>query len=101
MNYWAKNLKAAFLNFIEINESDQEISKKMLELLKKLYNMTKYKGLDYSKLPLIVAFSAQINQERKNKADEAGFDKCISSPLSVPEFEKLIKKFFDETYVKP
>ena len=46
MNYWIRNLKTAFLNFIELNEFDQEISKKMLELLKRLYNMTKYKGLD-------------------------------------------------------
>jgi hypothetical protein len=64
--------------------------------MKKLYELTKYRGLSKVNKPLMIAYSAQVDKEVSKRANEVGFDECVRTPLSISMFNHLVEKNLDK-----
>lgn len=68
----------------------------MLELIKKLYEMTKYKGLNEQKKPVLIGYSASNRDQVIDRVTEAGFNQFIESPITAEKFIQIKHTYFDQ-----
>ena len=67
-----------------------------MNVLLDFYKKIKFHTLDYIKRPFIFAFSAHIDEQVTKTTTKAGFDACISSPLTMKEFDWVINNFVEK-----
>ena len=55
-----------------------------------VFNYLKFRALDIAARPFIFALTALVNEEVTAQCKATGFDECLSAPLSVMAFEKVV-----------
>lgn len=61
----------------------------MLGLIRRLYEMTKYKGLNELRKPTLIGYSASARDQVIDGVIEAGFTQFIESPLTAEKFRRV------------
>lgn len=90
-----------FIKNNELAEQSQIFCKsirrlRLQRIINILYQKVKYWSLDSLRRPYIFAYSALINNQIRERTTEAGFDGCLSAPISVQDLQDLKKNYIDK-----